>query len=62
MPDSQHSLIDLYEGGFRFNYSLQLVLICTFVLGGLGFPIVVNIKNYLKYRIATYFQKEKTAI
>lgn len=49
----------LYEGGFRFNYSLQLVLICTFVLGGLGFPIVVNIKNYLKYRIATIFKKKK---
>lgn len=41
----------LYATGFRFNYYLQLVIIFTFVLGGLGFPIVVNILNYLKYKI-----------
>lgn len=42
---------NLYETGFKFNYYLQLVIILTFVLGGLGFPIVVNIINYIKYRI-----------
>lgn len=41
----------LYEAGYRFNYSLQLVLIAAFVLGGLGFPIVVNILKYIKYFI-----------
>ncbi len=39
----------LYEAGFRYNYSLQMILIAAFVLGGLGFPIVVNIIKYLKY-------------
>jgi trk system potassium uptake protein len=42
----------LYETGFKYNYYLQLVIILTFVLGGLGFPIVVNILNYLKYKIS----------
>ncbi|HOY11621.1 MAG TPA: potassium transporter TrkG [Saprospiraceae bacterium] len=42
----------LYDSGFRFNYYLQLVLIITFVLGGLGFPIVVNLLTYLKYKIS----------
>lgn len=39
----------LYETGFRYNYTLQGVIIAAFVLGGLGFPIVVNIIKYLKY-------------
>ena len=50
----------LYETGFRFNYYLQLVIILTFVLGGLGFPIVVNILKYLKYKIITLFSSEKS--
>lgn len=41
----------LYESGFKYNYFLQLTIILTFVLGGLGFPIVSNILNYVKYRI-----------
>ncbi|MCF8464647.1 MAG: ATPase [Flavobacteriales bacterium] len=39
----------LYDDGFKYNYFLQLVVILTFVLGGLGFPIVTNIINYLGY-------------
>jgi Trk-type K+ transport system membrane component len=41
----------LYEEGFRYNYFLQMVVILSFVMGGLGFPIVTNIINYLKYRL-----------
>ena len=41
----------LYETGFRYNYMLQGIIIVAFVLGGLGFPIVVNIIKYLKYFI-----------
>jgi len=40
----------LFEKGFKYNYFLHLVIIATFVLGGLGFSIVSNILNYLKYR------------
>ncbi|HMP29826.1 MAG TPA: potassium transporter TrkG, partial [Saprospiraceae bacterium] len=50
----------LYETGFRYNYSLQLVIILTFVLGGLGFPIVVNILEYLKYSLITIFSSKKS--
>ena len=50
----------LYETGFKFNYYLQLIIILTFVLGGLGFPIVVNILKYLKYKIVTLFSFKQT--
>lgn len=39
----------LYEEGFRYDYSLQLITILLFVLGGLGFPIVSNLVTYIKY-------------
>lgn len=45
----------LYQSNFRFNYLLQIIIIITFALGGLGFAIVVNLLNYLKYKIATLF-------
>jgi Trk-type K+ transport system membrane component len=50
----------LYEDGFKFNYYLQLVIIFTFVLGGLGFPIVVNILKFFKYKIVTLFSSRKS--
>lgn len=40
----------IYESGFRFNYSLQLIIIATFVFGGLGFPIVSNVISYFSYQ------------
>lgn len=52
----------IYETGFRFNYTLQLIIIATFVLGGLGFPIVVNIIRFIKHKFINVFQfnsKEK---
>lgn len=48
----------LYDTEFRFNYYLQLVVISTFVLGGLGFPIVVNIFKYLKFKISSLFSNK----
>ncbi len=45
----------IYESGFRFNYSMQLIIIATFVLGGLGFPIVVNILKFSKHQIINLF-------
>ncbi len=45
LPDS------LYQEGFKYNYYLQIIVILSFVLGGLGFPIVANIINYVKYRL-----------
>jgi len=39
----------LFETGFKYNYMLQMIVLAAFVLGGLGFPIVVNIIKYLRY-------------
>jgi potassium uptake TrkH family protein len=46
----------IYETGFRFNYPLQLIIIATFILGGLGFPIVVNILKYIKHKATNIFR------
>lgn len=46
----------LYEIGFRYNYSLQMVIITTLVLGGLGFPIVMNLLIYLKHVLLNLFR------
>jgi Trk-type K+ transport system membrane component len=50
----------LYDTGFRFNYYLQLIIILTFVFGGLGFPIVVNILKFLKYKFITLTSPRKS--
>lgn len=41
----------IMENGYVNNYSFQLSLVFLFVLGGLGFPIVINLLKYLKYLI-----------
>ena len=41
----------IYDINYRYNYVLQLTLIGLFVFGGLGFPIVINVVKYLKYKI-----------
>ena len=46
---------NLMEEGLKFNYFLQLMIVSTFVLGGLGFPIVSNLINYIKYRLKKMF-------
>ncbi len=48
----------LYESGFKFNYSLQLIIICLFILGGIGFPLLFNLYKYLSY----YLRKQITKI
>ena len=42
----------LYETPFRFAYGFQLIVTFTFVIGGLGFPIVHNLLQLIKYRSA----------
>lgn len=46
----------IYETGFKFNYPLQLIIISTFVLGGLGFPIVVNIIRFIRHKLNNVFR------
>ncbi|MDZ7615103.1 MAG: potassium transporter TrkG [Flavobacteriaceae bacterium] len=50
---------NLFEDGFKYNYYLQLVIIFTLVFGGLGFPIVVNIMKYFKYKVVQLFSFSK---
>lgn len=40
----------LYDDSLRFNYPLQLIIAITFIFGGMGFIIVVNVLRYLRYR------------
>jgi len=39
----------LYEGGFRENYGMQMVIALLIVVGGLGFPVIFNYYNYVKH-------------
>ncbi len=41
----------LYELPFRYNYSLQLIIALLFIVGGIGFPIVFNSLQYVRYLI-----------
>ena len=45
----------LYDQQFRYNYLLQMIIALLFILGGLGFPIVLSILKSLKYRIRKLF-------
>jgi Trk-type K+ transport system membrane component len=47
----------IYDSDFRFNYPLQLILMFTFIFGGLGFPIVANSFNYISYTSKRFFLK-----
>ena len=40
----------LYDDSLRFNYPLQLIISTTFLFGGMGFIIVVNLLRYLRHR------------
>jgi len=53
---------NLYEDGYKYNYPLQLIIIFTFVLGGLGFSIVSNTLQYLKYRAINFITLKKNKI
>lgn len=46
---------NLYEEGFRFNYSLQLIIAALFIIGGLGFPIAFNIVRTVRRIIQVRF-------
>ncbi len=47
----------LYDPDFRFNYPLQLIIAALFILGGIGFPIVLNLYKYMVYSIKNNFLK-----
>ncbi|MEB2773952.1 potassium transporter TrkG [Algoriphagus sp. D3-2-R+10] len=44
----------LYEEGFREAYNMHLAIAMAIVLGGIGFPVVLNYYSYLKHVIVGY--------
>lgn len=48
---------NIYDQHFRFNYSVQFVLMSLFVLGGLGFSVVFNFLSYIRENIARRFRQ-----
>ncbi|MEJ2005271.1 MAG: potassium transporter TrkG, partial [Cyclobacteriaceae bacterium] len=49
----------IYEGPFRFAYTFQVIVTVTFIIGGLGFPIVNNIIQLVHYKLVRLFQKKQ---
>ncbi len=47
----------LYDIHLRFNYPLQWVICALIVAGGIGFPIMFNLYEYLKYSIVSLFRR-----
>jgi len=39
----------LYEEGYRDNYLLQLVISGIIIIGGIGFPVMINYYTYVKH-------------
>ena len=52
-----------YDVGFRFNYSIMLCLSFLIIMGGIGFPILLNFLTYFKHllinRIRTIGKKSR---
>lgn len=45
----------IMESGYIYNYPFQLSLIFLLTIGGLGFPIVINILKYIKHLLKRLF-------
>lgn len=46
---------NLYEPAYRSNYPFHLVISGLIILGGIGFPIVLNLLRYLKVKMIRFF-------
>lgn len=47
----------LYDDALRFNYPLQLIIASTFLFGGMGFVIVVNLLRYLRHSAGKFLYR-----
>ena len=57
LPDS------LFTEGFRYNYSLHIIIASLFITGGLGFPILFNFLHYFRHLIVNrVFSRRKRHI
>lgn len=55
----------LAEESYVYNYEFQIIIALLYIFGGLGFPIVINLLQYLKHQyskvIAKYLENKKTS-
>lgn len=47
--------LGMYDVHFRFNYPILLILAFLLIFGGIGFPIMLNIYNYVKLQLRNVF-------
>lgn len=47
----------LYDEGVRYHYQLHWIIAILFILGGLGFPIALNILRLLRYYLVRIWQR-----
>ena len=47
----------LYDQGLRHNYLLQLIVSSLFILGGLGFAIILNVQLFIKRWALLFYKK-----
>lgn len=47
----------LYDEKLRFNYSLQLIIASLFILGGLGFAIILNVQLFIKRWVSMFYKR-----
>jgi potassium uptake TrkH family protein len=46
----------LFNGGLRYNYNFQLVICALIILGGVGFPVVLDLYDALKSWVRSFFR------
>lgn len=46
-----------YDIGFRFDYSLHFTIALLFIVGGLGFPVIINLYAWFRYYIGNGMQR-----
>lgn len=55
----------LAEESYVYNYEFQIIIALLYIFGGLGFPIVINLLQYVKHQyskvITKYLENKKTS-
>jgi trk system potassium uptake protein len=46
----------LFNGGLRYNYGFQLVICALIILGGIGFPVVLDLYDTAKSWVRSFFR------
>ncbi|MBN2275530.1 MAG: hypothetical protein JXR41_07485 [Bacteroidales bacterium] len=49
---------NMFDSRVRFNTSLLYVMGCLIILGGIGFPVILNLYDFIKARIINFYEKQ----